>query len=104
MSYYTVYNLTAETITDEQRADLNDWIAEVSALVPRGEDWNGEDTWYDHEEDMRAVSEKFPSALFCLEGHGEDSDDHWRKYFKGGKMQYCPGRIDYDDFDVAKLE
>lgn len=60
--------------------------------------------WYDHEYDMRSLSERYPGVIFTLHGAGEESGDLWRKYFLNGKMQEVPARIEYDCFDTSKLQ
>lgn len=60
--------------------------------------------WYDHEDDMRLLSSKFPDIVFWLSGHGDDYEDIWQKFFVGGKMQACYAKIIYDDFDSSKLD
>ena len=65
--------------------------------------WNAWTTWYDWEEDMILLSRKFPDVLFKLNGSGEDSEDLWEAYFLNGRVQICPGRIVYDDFNLLKL-
>ena len=65
---------------------------------------NGECKWYDHEEDMRSFSEKYPTILFELEGEGEENGDHWFEYYLNGKMQRCKAIITFEPYDVTKLE
>jgi hypothetical protein len=60
--------------------------------------------WYEHEEDMRRLSNMFPTVFFTLEGEGEESGDIWKEYYLGGKMQKCKARLEFDDFDKAKLK
>lgn len=60
--------------------------------------------WYDHENDMRCLSEKYRGVIFTLHGVGEDKSDLWRKYFLNGKMQTSTARIEYDCFDTSKLQ
>lgn len=60
--------------------------------------------WYDHEENMRAISEKYPNSVFRLNGEGEESGDLWNEYYQNGKMQRCKAQITYEPYDKSKLE
>lgn len=53
--------------------------------------------WYDHDEDMLALSKAFPNIVFVLTGEGEDRDDNWISYYKNGQIEVCHGRIVYDE-------
>lgn len=103
MSYYTTYSLSVETLDDEQRNAVDRELSEVGEIEPWGDGWGGCVKWYDHENDLRRISAIFPDALFTLDGEGEASDDIWREYYKNGKMQRCPARIEYDEYDENKL-
>lgn len=59
--------------------------------------------WYDHEDDMKLLSAKFPDMVFWLSGQGENQEDLWQKFFVNGRMQECYAQIVYDDFDSNKL-
>ena len=52
--------------------------------------------WYDHDDDLIALSKKFPDVTFVLYGEGEERDDNWITYYKNGDYEYCNGRIVYD--------
>lgn len=105
MGYMTSYSLTVldahnsvlEAISDE--VDRMDVFEEGNAQ----DGWFSWTTWYDWEEDMVLLSRRFPDVLFRLHGDGDDSEDLWDAYFLGGRMQMCPGKIVYDDFDPEKL-
>jgi hypothetical protein len=60
--------------------------------------------WYEHDEDMRNFSKKYPNVLFLLEGKGEESEDVWRKYYQDGKCQECHAKLVFDEYDPAKLK
>lgn len=45
--------------------------------------------WYEHEEELTAISKLFPELTFRLSGNGEGYDDCWEKYFKNGESEYC---------------
>ncbi len=62
------------------------------------------DMWSDHERDMRLLSARFPDIAFCLAGRGDNNEDMWREYYVGGRMQWCPARIEFDDFDQEMLD
>lgn len=59
--------------------------------------------WYDHEKDLRALSNVFPGWLFILSGKGEENGDIWKKYFLNGKCQVAQAKIVIDEFDENKL-
>lgn len=103
MGYYTTYSLYVENLTDEQLRAVDNELAEVSEIEAWGDGWGGCVKWYDHEDDLRRISALFPNALFTLDGEGEGSDDIWRDYYKNGKMQHCPARIEFDPYDESKL-
>jgi len=70
-----------------------------------GEDGTGSDRtkWYDHQKDMKVLSEKFPTVLFTLNGEGEEGGDLWKEYWLGGKVQVAQARIVYDEFSPNAL-
>ena len=107
MSYYTSYEITV-------KGDVSDVVKDAITLnmeklvLPEYNEWMGGwacyGNWYEHEEDMKELSLKFPDIVFDVYGDGEETEDLWHKYFKNGKMQYCPVRFEFDDFDESKLE
>lgn len=59
--------------------------------------------WYEHEQDLLALSAKHPDVLFTLHGEGEEAGDVWRKYFLGGKVHAPKTRIVIPEFDPKEL-
>ncbi|MEI2465158.1 hypothetical protein [Niallia taxi] len=53
---------------------------------------------------MREISKLYPGVIFKLHGEGEESGDVWYKYFKDGKMQDCPAKLAFDEYDENKLK
>jgi hypothetical protein len=51
--------------------------------------------WYDHEEDMAALSKEFPNILFVLDGVGEEFPDAWRKWFYNGTVEASYAEVVY---------
>jgi len=88
MGYYTRYKLETDP-TEVLGAALE--VAPDPLKWAVGDDGNSGDSckWYDHEQDMRAISLKFPDVTFKLYGDGEEQGDLWHKYFRNGKMQEC---------------
>lgn len=52
--------------------------------------------WYQHADDMEAISLAFPEVLFQLSGNGEESGDIWRKYYFNGKEQVAKANIVFE--------
>ena len=54
--------------------------------------------WYDHNDDMLAVSTLLPGATLTLDGEGEEQGDVWRKVYRDGKIvQRQKARLAFDD-------
>ena len=107
MGYYTSFEIkTMDEVSDIVKAAISH---EIEAYhLPDYNEWMGGwacyGKWYDHEEDLKELSLKFPDVVFEVYGDGEESDDLWYKYFKNGRMQYCPCHFEFDPYDESKLE
>ena len=120
MGYYTDYTLSvfsakrdasgAISMSDQIPFIIEEQIDKEIGRMNIFSDGNIKDSyyahakWYDHEQDMRLLSARFPDMVFWLSGRGEGDEDLWQKYFLGGKMQEAYAQIVYDDFDPSKLE
>lgn len=83
MGYYT--NYTLEKATKVQ----TEYLKQESGYT--WEDWAGESylnaKWYDWEADLVKVSAVFPDDLIILYGDGDETDDFWKAYALGGKVE-----------------
>ncbi len=122
MGYYTKYELTVVTKKDyvkerdilqpcESCGGTGTKTWDILEVLAADEDSGvacvlaGESTkWYDHEKEMREISENYPTIVFRLAGEGEEAGDVWVKYFKGGKMQHHQAEMKLDEFDERKLQ
>ena len=109
MGYYTYYKLSVKNTNDASYNAFDLWI-ETKPKTTHGYSWksflNGnadQCKWYEHEEDMIALSLQYPNLIFLLEGSGEESGDMWKKYFKNGQMQIVNAKIIFDEFDESRL-
>lgn len=98
MGYYTNYSISTNSAEHDEEI-----IQEIVELSGYDDTFENECKWYDHEENVQEISAKWPDVLITLEGEGEESGDLWIKYFKGGKMQKCPAKVSYDEYDENKL-
>lgn len=104
MGYYTRHKLG---IVDKGKESIDYLLCkgEISDISGFGTPvFEGSIKWHNHEEDMREFSKRYPTAVFCLTGEGQDNWDLWREYYKNGKMQRCDVRIVFDEFDESLLE
>lgn len=100
MGYYTRYELKVEPYSHE----IDEAINEDENLDYAIGEYKQECKWYDHDADMINFSKQFPETLFTLKGEGEEAGDLWVIYYKNGKMQHCPAKLTYDEFDESKLK
>lgn len=87
MGYYTRYTLSIapppampdRAVLDEQTdyGTLQDHIDQLSEGIK----------WYHHEQDMLAISKRWPAYVFVLDGIGEEKGDVWRKFFQDGRFE-----------------
>lgn len=104
MGYYTDFQLNTTPAIPDHEIDsfLND-LNEISGYVWADDFEIQGIKWYQWDQDMKLLSEKYPEYVFQLDGQGEESPDIWRAYFKNGKTHYAKARIVYDAFDESKL-
>lgn len=109
MGYSTSYNLTVHAGDKSIKDIYNDW--EERKFIFEGFDYAIDECgnmcdrvkWYNHENDMKKLSSRYPETVFLLTGEGEDNDDIWKKYFKNGKMQSCYAKITFDEYNESEL-
>ena len=122
MSYYTSFDLTVtkrdglliERIGREMEIEIAKKLCEISEWFEPS-DFNETieapdypldelisfDTikWYDHYDEMKALSKEFPSLYFELEGFGEEQGDIWREYFHNGEAMHSDAMITFNTPD-----
>lgn len=111
MGYYTQYNLYVCNDAELDETELDDIENAIEGLdIFDGGGgfrygWSAYEKWYDHDDDMLALSTRFPDVVFQLYGDGEDSEDRWMTYYKNGRCQVDALHItvEEDPFDESKL-
>ena len=92
MGYYTNYkfsNLSSGITEDE--------IEEELYKINGYNNHFAEHKWYEHEDDLKKVSLKFPDAIIVVDGVGEEPDDIWRKWFYNGHMKCAQAKIIFEE-------
>src|SRR5271167_3366834 len=90
MGYNTQFRLEIEPENPDLLTELAEGNDQMSGAI-----CGDSIKWYDHKDEMIALSKRFPDTLFTLYGDGEESRDLWVKYFKNGKMQSYEAEIIY---------
>jgi hypothetical protein len=83
MGYYTMYSLSTDADDETLASVLQETIYGGSELLSGA--FEEAHKWYDHEDDMRRISNAYKGVTFRLDGEGEDEGDKWRKWFRSGK-------------------
>jgi len=60
-------------------------------------------TWYDHQDEMKKVSNNYPDLVFILHGEGEEQGDIWTAYFCNGKCEKILPELKWPHFDMIKF-
>jgi len=103
-SYFTFSVSEGNEIDDEQAVTELREENEYAKLALDDDGYpDGHLTWYDHEENLKEYSKKYPNTVFHLSVEGEENGDMAQKYFKNGKMQICKAEITFPDYDEALL-
>lgn len=91
MGYYTVHTLkikNADTdllneILNFMRRNIDNYYGLDINKPSNFYDCSHDVKWYTHEEDMKILARKFPTATFILHGEGEDQGDIWEELYEG---------------------
>lgn len=110
MGYFTWYSLNVSNAEGGKlpkgKADAIEKAIDELRVFQDGNiesGYSAYDKWYESEEDMCVLSQKFPDVLFTLYGDGEDSTDSWVSYYLDGAYQHETAKIEYAPFDRLKL-
>lgn len=110
MGYYTYHTLSMESANPINAQNIYDFAEQKGmdfayGFDPYGAGFETRDQmkWYEHEEEMRKISEAFPDILFILHGEGEEQGDIWDEYYKRGKMQRCNAEVVIPPYNPNEL-
>lgn len=81
MGYYTYYEIYA---SDGREDEYIETLKEISGYNHE----SGESIkWYDHIEDMQALSRKYPDVTFRVDGEVEEAGDIWVRWYRNGETR-----------------
>ena len=89
MGYYTRFKIEIDRDGDQVIETLTQ-TSDYNKFQHNGAgSWSSEDAWkwYNHEDELQAVSKAHPLSRITVTGYGEEQGDIWRKYFLAGQMQ-----------------
>jgi len=102
MGYYTQYDLELGSNERLDRDGIAEKFEDISGFSMHSID-DESMKWYDYDTDMQKLSKEYPEVLFIMTGIGEESDDNWRHYFRGGKSHKVDAIVAYPPFDETEL-
>ena len=85
MGYYTQFSFNYLEGSEE---DFRSLLEDIDGLLGGHDAATNESVyakWYDHEKDMKALSEKYPDLTFSVEGDGEETMDLWQCFWHAGR-------------------
>ena len=85
MGYYTQFTFSYIEGPEE---DFRSLLGDIDGLLGGHDAATNESVyakWYDHEKDLKALSEKYPDLTFCVEGDGEETMDLWQCFWHAGR-------------------
>jgi hypothetical protein len=102
MGYRTQFCI--DIIPEPSKELLEETISGGMTIGELYEEVTDEMKWYDHEEEMVALSLKYPDYVFILDGRGESPDDVWRSFYKNGKFYDWSLEYTLPEFDEYQLQ
>lgn len=117
MGYYTEYTMslldpaTQEILSESKNQAVMDKVIQllrekniINYALDENLDCHEAVTWYEYDDDIKALSKQIPDVLFCVHGAGENHDDLWDHYFLNGKSQRCDAEIKIPPYNPDLLE
>lgn len=108
MSYFTDFSLEVYDANEKDYRAIDKEIEKLNIFDSGDAECGcyGTATWNNVDEDMKLLSARFPDVIFKLRGDGEDRDDMWIHYYKGGRVMNdgLVVTIVEDAFDESKLD
>ena len=108
MGYYTTHTFEPLTDNEELKLKIIDDLRSSNEEAEIAFDDTGgaidSVKWYDSDNDLKEFSKKYPDVVLSMFCEGEGNGDMYYQYFKDGKMQVCPAKITYDEYDEKELE
>ncbi len=108
MGYLTVFNITYSDKTEEIRKYAEKLSDDNIMNNDNGFYYNDGDfvKWHNYQRDMLYLSKEFSDVLITVKGEGEEDNDRWIQFFKGGKctnQKMATITIIYDEFNDNDL-
>lgn len=104
MGYYTRFSLGVNADNEDQIiAEFRGECDYAEHCLTETGSTNEPGKWYNHDEDIRKFSKKYPDVLFEMRGEGEEAGDLWVLYAQNGKVHKSRAKVIYEEFDPEKL-